>query len=169
MSGPERPQYGEYASKEEQARAIERSGVTPAQPGAESEPPRLAPLGARPAAGRSDRLATIFLLALGLVYLLGGVASYLDLPTAMTAVYAQFGIGDYHPTAQTPVIGVAIIVAQAVIWLLAAVWSYRRLRAGRITFWVPIVGAVVSFVVSVILLGTLIFGDPAFVAYLTSS
>jgi hypothetical protein len=34
-------------------------------------------------------------------------------------------------------------------------------------WWVPVLGAVVTFVVSVILLGTLLLGDPAFLENVT--
>ena len=64
-------------------------------------------------------------------------------------------------------IGIAIVAGQAVIWLVSAVWAYRRVRAGRMAWWVPVLCAVVTFVVSVILLGTLLLGDPAFLENVT--
>jgi hypothetical protein len=172
MSGTERPQYGEYASEEEQAKAIARSGAAPA-PRKPADPVRPASASARSASARSaspriaDRMATIFLLAFGLVYLIGGVGSYLDLPTAMRAVYEQFGIDGYTPLPQTAAIGVAIVASQAVIWLVTAVWAYRRLAAARVAWWIPVLGAVVSFLVSVILLGSLLVADPDLLAHLT--
>jgi hypothetical protein len=172
MTDRERPQYGEYASPQEQAKARARSGAEPgppvtARPPSSAAAPSSGNGRARPLAGTVDRLLTVFLLAFGLVYLLSGTASYLDLAVAMEAVYAQFGIGDYTPQPQTQAIGIAIVAGQAVIWLVSAVWAYRRLRAGRMAWWVPVLGAVVTFVVSVILLGTLLLGDPAFLENVT--
>lgn len=167
MSGVEGPQYGEYASEEEQAKAIARSGAAPA-PQRPADPVGPAFAGARSATPRIvDRMATIFLLAFGLVYLIGGAGSYLDLPTAMRTVYEQFGVDGYTPLPQTAAIGVAIVASQAVIWLVTAVWAYRRLAAARVAWWVPVLGAVVSFLVSVILLGSLLVADPDLLAHLT--
>src|SRR5690606_8216858 len=49
----------------------------------------------RLAAGRVDRFVTILLLALGLVYLLEGVPSFLSFADALQTVFTQWGIGDY--------------------------------------------------------------------------
>lgn len=115
-----------------------------------------------------DRFVTIFLLAFGLIYLIGGAGGYLDLPTTLNTVFARFGVGDYTPTPATPVFGVAFLVSQSVIWLASAIWSYRRLSQGRQSWWVPVIGAAVTFLVTAILFAVLVSTDPAFVAYLST-
>ncbi len=169
------PEYGEYASPQEQAKAIARSqpagtggapasGTAPSLPAAGS---RAAP--AASSAGVLDRFATVLLLALGLVYLIGGAGGYLDLARTLDTVYAQFGIGEYTPTPATSAFGLAFVACQTVVWVAAAVWSYRRLSRGRRSWWVAVLGAVVSFVVTVVLFGALLAGDPAFLAYVSSA
>lgn len=114
-------------------------------------------------------MVTVALLALGLVYLIGGAGGYLDLPTTLDTVYAQFGIGTYTPTAATPAFGIAFVVSQSVVWVAVAVWSYRRLSRGRRSWWVPVLGAVATFLVTVALFAALLGGDPAFLAYVSSA
>ncbi|HEU4850226.1 MAG TPA: DUF6264 family protein [Terrimesophilobacter sp.] len=175
-----RPEYGEYASPEEQEQAIARSqpregSVVPdrqvqATPAATPVAPDHAPVRATPApAGVGDRMVTVFLLALGLVYLIGGAGGYLSLGNTLDTVYAQFGLGDYTPTAATPAFGIAIVAGQAVIWIAAAAWSYRRLSSGRRSWWVPVLGAVATFLMTVVLFGVLLAGDPAFLAYVSEA
>ena len=178
-----RPQYGEYASPQEQAKAIAQSQplqstVPSASPASLASP--VAPTSATPPAtpaldsvpgqrGSFNRLATIVLLALGLVYLIGGASSFLALPQTLGLVYQQWGIGDYLATSFASTLGIVVVVAQAVIWLVVAVISLRRLRTHRTSWWVPIVGAVATFIVTVILMAVVIMSDPAFTAYLTST
>ena len=177
-NGPS-PEYGEYASPEEQAKAIARSrseevprstaSVPPPAPAAPVTAPTATPAAAPAAAGVLDRLVTVVLLALGLVYLIGGAGGYLDLATTLDTVYAQFGIGEYTPTSATSAFGIAFVASQAVIWVVSAAWSYRRLARGRRSWWVPVLGAVASFVVTVALFGALLASDPAFLAYVSTA
>lgn len=179
MSGDDRPrpEYGEYATPQEQAKAIAKSQPLPPraeQPvegrAAPVPPPAIGPSGTPVARGGSaDRFATLLLLALGLVYLVGGSPSYLALPATLDTVYQQWGIGSYAATGFASAIGIVVVVSQAVIWVVIAVIAIRRLRSSRSSWWVPVVGAVATFVVTVILMAIVIMSDPAFTAYLTSA
>jgi len=182
-----RPQYGEYASEAERAAAIERSGaagpapretpagsdapVRPAAPKATAGAPGQP---ARPAPDRTvntgfDRIATIFLLMFGLVYIIGGAGSYFTLGASMERMFAQLGVGEYTPTTLTPIIGIVIVVSEGIIWLLAAGWSYLRISRGRPSWWIPLVAGILGFLVSVALLGVLLAQDPAFLSYVSSA
>ena len=167
-----RPEYGEYASAEDQAKAIARSrprGASIPEPSLAEPAPEQPPSAAAAPGGMLDRLVTVVLLALGLVYLIGGAGGYLDLPTTLDTVYAQFGIGDYTPIAATAAFGIAFVASQAVIWVISALWSYRRLSRGRRSWWVPMLGAIATFLVTVALFGALLASDPAFLAYVSTA
>lgn len=177
MTVPERPQpqYGEYASKEEQVSALERSGVKPleaslALPPA-AVPPATAVPGSRPfrSSNLLDSVATIFLLSFGLVYVIGGAETYLNLGTMLHSMLTQLDMGDYHPTEQTAPIGVAILVVQSVIWVITAVWAYRRMSHAKHAWWVAVTGGVLAFLISSVLLGVLLAADPAFMAAITKT
>ncbi|MBX3087441.1 MAG: hypothetical protein KF742_03040 [Cryobacterium sp.] len=177
----ERPEFGEYATPEEQAAAIARWNPNPKpKPAADPVVPT------RPASSQSDtgarsqptrppttantwnRMITIFLVAVGLMFLVSGISGYLNLSNSIDSLYSQMGIGEYKTTDLTAPIGIAIIVAQSIIWLVTAGWSYSRLTRGRSSWWVPIVGAAATFVASAVALGILLNADPAFQAYVLS-
>ena len=123
--------------------------------------------GGHTAAKLADRTGTIFLLSFGFVYLLGSSGTYLNLASGLGTLFDQMGIGHYTPTSQTSGVGIGIIVGQALIWLVVAAWSYRRIVAGRTSWWVPLIGAIASVILTATLLGILLAGDPAFLAYAT--
>ncbi len=171
------PQYGEYASASEQASAIERSGVARPQPAAAVVPAspevpatpavraKRTQLSSRTASQAVDRIATIFLLSFGFVYVIGGAESFFTLGASLNRLFLQLGIGDYTPTSLTPIIGIMIVVSQGIMWLIAAGSSYVRISRGRKSWWVPVAGGAVSFLVFAVLLGILLSADPAFLAY----
>lgn len=197
------PEYGQYATPQEQAKALAKSLPTPeiATPPAAapthqgsgrqasgpqgSRPQRSGHQGsardkAHPAAQlsqqqnppapgpRADRLITMMLLAVGLGYALSQIPGNLSLKQVFDQLYLQMGIGSYEVTPTTAVIGVAAIVAQLGIWLLTAIWAFRRLRAGRASWWIPLLGAVVSVAASATLLAVLLWADPAFTTFLSA-
>ncbi|MBN9169087.1 MAG: hypothetical protein J0J11_04055, partial [Microbacterium sp.] len=46
--------------------------------------------------------------------------------------------------------------------------ALRTLRRGRISWWIPLVGAVVTYAVVYICIAVPLLGDPAFMQYVTS-
>lgn len=200
-----RPQYGEYATPEEQQARIRQPDATlaldtgqtpgavapeiPARPvaGQPAQPPVGPPPGhaaapAAPAASarattRSpqsvtiDRLITFVLLGYGLFQVIGfisGVANFpvfaADMLTTLdgdaSVIPAGFGIGW----------GIAAALVSGLGWLAAAVLSWRRLRSGRVTFWVPLTIGVIGITLSVILVWIPIVSDPAvFAAFADAS
>ncbi len=163
-----KPQYGEYASDQEQARALERSGV--AHERAEVQAARVSHEPLPPAVSvqsprRSlDRIVTVFLLAFGAVSVIGGASNFVNLSETLSETMQRFGAGEYQATAQTAGIGIALLVSQILFWLAAAVISYRRIVRHKLTWWVPVLAGVLSFVVLTVLLGSLLMSDPAFIA-----
>lgn len=166
-----RPRYGELATLDEQRRA---AGLPPLS---EVAPPPGEPASATPAAPASsarphpvDRFVTIALLAYGLINVVMTGLSYLDVPAAMNEVMGVLGIdGEFTNYAQGALWGTIAAVVLAVGWALTAFLSIRRLRSGRISWWLPVVGAFATLVVTSICIAIPMMGDPAFVAFLTST
>ena len=75
--------------------------------------------------------------------------------------------GEFTNIAQGRLWGTIAAAVFAFGWLVSAVISWRMLRRGRITFWVPLVGAVVSYLAVTALLLVPLLGDPAIADYLT--
>lgn len=165
----QRPQYGEYASPDEQRRLAglpPLDGVTPAAPVIEQPaPPKPEPsiTKARP----WDRIVTIALLAYGLVNVFMTGMSYLDLPTVMNKSMGILGIeGQFTNFAQGKLWGTTAAVLLVVGWVITTWLSLRRLRTGKLTWWLPLVGATATMLVVTICIMVPMAGDPAFMAYL---
>lgn len=190
-----RPQYGEYASPEDQRAHIRDPHANPhyQPPEAEMPPPGAAaaprpdavrpdasgaPLapscdaatpGARKRPRTWDRSLTWVLIAMGLLNLALSVSSYLNMGPSLQAAYTQLGIGHFGATAIAGPAGIALTVVQAVIWVATAVLARLSLRRGRVSFWIPLVGAFVSYVALVAVLLIVVLNDPAFTTFVTTS
>lgn len=173
----DRPQYGEYASPEEQRK---RAGLPPLDPATADLPPAgfgpvpvaaPAPVApqptATPSSGRVNRIVTIALLAYGLVNVLMTAIAYLDLPTVMNQYMQIFGIEGGFTNLEEGRFWGGIAAVVLVVGYGLTVWlSVRRLRASKISWWIPIVGAIVtSFATSMCIMVPML-GDPAFAAFL---
>lgn len=180
-----RPAYGEYATPEEQRAAIRQpldagasaSGVAPGAGGAGAHPPLPhPPTGPLPhprpttAAARptrtADRIITIALLGYGLVTVLSAVPqlwnfdgfaqSWMQL-AGIDAAFTNLAQGELWGR-----IGAGVFV---VGWLLTAVLSWRSIVRRRLSWWIPLVGAIVTFVVASICLTVPLLGDPAVISH----
>ncbi|WP_296192234.1 DUF6264 family protein [uncultured Microbacterium sp.] len=193
------PQYGEYATPEQQRAAIRQPDATLALESGEKPvaPTRGSARGAAAAHGGSvangartgfgagvgagvgaadptgisvgrliDRFATIAMLVYGALSVATSIVAYLDLPGYLTRAYALLGVpGTFTNVESARVWGPVAAVAVAVGFAVTAWVAVRWLRRRRITFWVPLLGGLITTaVVSVALLAP-IFGDPAFIAY----
>lgn len=175
-----RPQYGEYATPQEQAKVIADSlppvsallvpPAIPKIPKAPDASTRVAatPLGTSP--GRRPRRWDLILSAALLGYATINVIAQLVARDTLAAIATQFfiaqGIGDYTPTALTTSLGTTlnvITLALFVVTVLATVWM---LRHGRVAFWVPIAGGALATIVALVFVVILLQSDPAFTAYL---
>ncbi|MBM7469838.1 hypothetical protein JOD62_002386 [Microbacterium keratanolyticum] len=167
-----RPQYGEYATPEEQSRRAGRGLVSPAPEAVLSPvPDAVAPVSSEVPAPRRrpfDRLLTIMLLAYGLVTVIMSAISYLDVASVMNESMRMLGIdGEFTNYGQGKIWGVVAGIVLIVGWMLTAAMSVLRLRSGRLTWWVPVAGAVVFTLLAAAALTVPMFGDPAFAAYLS--
>lgn len=169
----QRPQYGELATPEEQRRAAglppldEVVVAPPIPPVAEAVPPNAAVDAPVKRRHPVDRLVTIALLAYGLVNVVITGLSYLDLASVMNQTMKVLGIeGEFTNFAAGRTWGVIAAVVLAAGWCVTAALSVRRLRRGRVTWWLPLVGAAVTMTFVSLCISVPMMGDPAFVAYL---
>lgn len=174
---PRRPQYGEYATPEQQAERIRQSGGTP-EPVPAPVPvvvpsPVVAdassgePVVATPPARRGDRFITIALLAYGLFTVVTSIpqlidyAGFVDIALEMGGIDAEFTATE---TGRTWGIIAAIVFAAG--WIVTALLSWRAMTRGRISWWIPVVGGVVTFAVVSGCLTVPIMSDPTVIEQL---
>jgi energy-converting hydrogenase Eha subunit C len=168
-----RPAYGEYATPEEQRARIRQPDVESVLDGSGAAASVPAPAVEAPPVAMAghplDRIITIALLAMGAVNVFLSVPGFLDLSETFARTMAAMGIpGEFSNFAAAQTWGAVASVVMVAGYLLTAVATWRRLRAGRMSWWLPVVGAVITFVLTVVCLAVPLWGDPAFQAYVNS-
>ncbi len=187
-----RPQYGEYASPEEQARAIgipiehaphATSSVVPTVEPAQKKPkseqgvrhpetgqPDAVGLDTRVRVRRSrDTVVTVMLLGLGLAWILLSIPGASDLAGTLDRTYALQGYtGHYGPVALASALGLAINISSLVLWGITCAVSIAVLRRHRRAFYIPLIGAALSGLVVVALTLVAMFNDPGLLTYLST-
>lgn len=174
MSDPRpRPQYGEYATPEQQRAAI---GVPEevAAPSAPPEPahrPPTAPattVAAQPTR-LADRIITVALLTYGLVTVIGAVPQLADFTGFAEQWMQMAGVeGDFTNTASGSLWGTVSVWVLVGGWILTAYLSWLSLSRRRVTWWIPLVGAIVTFGIVTVCLVVPLLGDPAVTGHFMS-
>lgn len=166
---PPRPQYGEYATPEEQRARIRQPDVSAALDAGRVAAPAVAapaaaavPAAEAPPTRRVDRIITFALLAYGLVTVITAVPSLVDYVAYTDTVFNLIGVNAElaDPAAARPW-GIAAAVVMAVGWLLTAALSWWSVRRGRLSWWIPVVGGIVFMFASSILMLVPLMSDPA--------
>lgn len=166
-----RPQFGEYATPEQQRAHIREPAPEPPAPAITPRPPLGAPAAPMPTEPvrrprQVDRLITLMLLGFGLVNVVLQLPRYLDMAGYAGELMKILGIpGSFTMTPAAQTWGLVAAVVYAVGYLLTALVSMRRLRSGKLTWWVPLVGAVVTSLAAGICVWVPLMSDPAFTAY----
>jgi len=131
-------------------------------PRAEDAIPLAPPAVATPAADRRwDRAATFAMLFFGVYALVVSVASFRELGPAMQQTTAQFGYGEFTSFALASTFGFWLSIIEPVIFVVTAGIALVRLRAGKLSFFVPLIGGAVGFIVVLVFFAILMYSDPA--------
>jgi hypothetical protein len=162
------PQYGEYATAEEQAGAsglpLGEGQAVPAPAGQRSAVPVVAP-----ARRHWDFTLTLVLIAIGAFASINGIAASAELPETLRQVYAMYDYdGPGASAGLVRAIGMAMAVTPPILSVVAIVLSVARLRAGRIAFFIPLLAGVVAVLITIALMATLLTADPAFLEHLSA-
>jgi hypothetical protein len=151
-----RPQYGEYATPEQQAAAMGKHYVPPIPPPLPETRVNLAPprAGGQAADGQTaggqapaeplripgnaaDRFATIFQLGIGVVFLIN--SNFFQLGQLLNSSMASLGESNRFSLTIDHYAWVLLLV-NSVLLILTAVWAYRRIRQDKLAFFVPVIG-----------------------------
>lgn len=136
--------------------------MPPPQPAARVSPPAAVPAPAD--ARRRDVIASVTLLSLGFVSTIYTVFSATELDGALRQLYVMYGgEGDYAPAANLPLAGAVLVTSHLVLFAAAVLLTASRVRAGKISFWVPLVAGLVAGIVFFTTVTIVIAIDPALV------
>jgi len=176
-----RPQYGEYATPEEQRARIRRPEVTEAlEAGVAPEPEPVADqrATAKPApmpvpttrGGKIDRIVTFGLLIYGFFSVITTIIQLLNFPEYANNFARVFRVDATFTNLTAGYLwGAAAAAITGIGWLLTAVLTWRSMKRGRISFWIPIVGALVFATIAALLSIVGMASDPQFLSAVMSS
>ena len=183
-----RPQYGEYATPEEQRARIQQPNATwsletgqavgpagggqvhPVTPGTPDGAPAAASTAPMTRARGADRAVTLALLALGALNVILTAVTYFDLAGLANQAFSIIGIpGEFTNVDSARLWGPIAAVALIVGFVITAFLAWRSLQVGRISWWIPVVGAILTYIVVYVCIAIPLFGDPAFMEYATLS
>ncbi len=174
-----RPQYGEYATPEEQRARI--AGPLPpeleGQPAASEPAPAQEPAppadagtdeGTTESAPRRrfvDRLVTYILLGYGLATVITSIPTLTAYSDYAATMFELLGVDAElaDPAAGRPW-GLAAALVLGLGWIATAALSWMSLRRRRVTWWIPVVGGILVNLVSSILMLVPLLADPGFQA-----
>lgn len=161
----DRPQYGEYASPEEQR---VRAGLPPMESAPSASETtvsaRLTDATAQSPHPRVGRMVTIVLLGIGLVYVVSSIPGFLDLSAALKESMRTMGVeGTFSNFAAAKAWGAIALIVMLVGYALTVWLSWRRIRHNRLSWWIPLVGCVVTMIIVTVCISVPLMGDPAFI------
>lgn len=177
-----RPEYGEYATPEEQRARIQQPDATwslETGQAPDEAPPQQAPEAQRwpvdtsaeaARSGRNiDRVVTLALLVVGAFNVAFTAISYFNLPVLADQAMQILGIpGSFTNVDSARLWGPIAAIVLIVGFLATAFLAWRRLNKGRLAWWIPVVGAVVTYLLVYVCLAVPLLGDPAFIEYATN-
>jgi hypothetical protein len=97
------------------------------------------------------------------------VANMRELPETLQLGYQQQHLGTYTAIPLASAMSWSVIVSSVLALVLAIGFAVPRLRVHRLAFWVPLVAAAVSLLLTTLFVAIAVFGDPVGAAYLQKS
>jgi NADH:ubiquinone oxidoreductase subunit 6 (subunit J) len=95
----------------------------------------------------ADRIISILLLALGAIGALNLGLSSMQMPSQMALGAEMFGLSDFVVPSSVSTIGTVGAIIILSLFAVTLIYSIQRLRARKLTFWVPLTAGVISFIV----------------------
>lgn len=165
-----RPQYGEYATPQDQAQAI--AGSHPplpealvGHPSVAAVRPPSAPVVSRTKYRRWDLVLTAVLLGYGAVNVLSQLFLDSNLTSVLRQIYSTQGIGEYSPTSLATTLAIVLNVITALLFVATLLVTMAQLHRGRIAFYIPLIGGAIALILAIVFVSVLLAGDPTFLAY----
>ena len=119
---------------------------------------------------RWDIIVSVALVVFGAYATFSSLAQYANFQTTIETVYATYGYtGTYSNPSLATTVGIALNIVQPIALIIAVFFTARRLRAGKIAFWVPLTAGAAVSIISAVLILVVIFSDSAFVAFFEKS
>lgn len=104
--------------------------------------------GTPPARGRgSDRIVTILLLAVGAFGALALAGSLQQLPSSLRLMGTAFGLEKLEIAGWITTLGNAGAISMLALYAVTLIFSIQRMRAQKLAFFIPLIAAVLAFII----------------------
>lgn len=120
---------------------------------------------ARPA----DRIITIALLAIGAYGALNIADAMINLRQVFAQLYAIYDLGSFNPPEWFAVLSSIGGILQLSLWAVTLLLSIQFMRRGRLAFYLPLVAAVLSFIVAIVVMSIALGAAPELMTYLSTN
>lgn len=155
-----RPAFGEYATPEQQQAHIREPLLPPPAP-----PQAPAYSAVPPVAAKGplwDRVLTFALLGFGLVNVLMSAGQFFNYESFMTQYFTTLGVSSEFASApRDATYGIIAALVMIAGYALTVFLVWRRMKTPKRTWWVAIVGAIITVTASSIVLAFGLMSDPA--------
>jgi hypothetical protein len=165
----ERPQYGEYATPEEQAAASGFGAPPPLAPPIPGTAVRAAPpVDAPRVRPRWDSIITTVLLALGAYTVITSFIEMSAIGEAFATTFEQLGVGGFSSFDAVNRMALIVAFVQLAAYVATVALSLRSARQNRITFAIPLIAGVATTFVCALLIMSVVVNDPAYLSWVES-
>ena len=111
----------------------------------------------------AGRIITFAVLGFGLFNVLSSIPGFLDLSSTLNQSLEMLGLdGEFSNFSAARTWGVIAVIVLVAGYAGTAWLALKRLKRNRSAWWIPIVGAVVTFILISLCISVPMFGDPAF-------
>lgn len=117
----------------------------------------------------SDRIATVLLLGFGALTALNVAQAFMALNDSFAILYATFDLGSFDPPSWFSTVSTVGWISQLAVFAVVLIASIQRMQRGKIAFWLPLVGALVSFALTFVILAVALTGAPELVQYIQTN
>ncbi|WP_053351848.1 DUF6264 family protein [Leucobacter musarum] len=168
---------GDQAGSEPQAAAAPKPPTTgrpgdpePYRAAAPQQPQTAQPLQqvapATPGAPKSrtvDRVFTIILLVLGAFGALQIAGSLMSISASFSLVGSALELEDFSVPAWIGSLGTISAIVVIALYAVSLIFSIQRMRAGKLTFWVPLTAGAIAVIGTIVLTTVMMFNVPELV------
>ena len=113
-------------------------------------------------------MLTAILLGIGIISVTSSIPQYGNFQSTLDLALAQFGYTGYSQPELAASVGIALNIAQIVLYVAGAAVALLMVRRNRLAFIYPLIAGVLFVILAFVLLGVVFAADPALMDSLTN-
>lgn len=115
----------------------------------------------------ADRIATVMLLAFGAYGALNSASAFMNLQQVFEQIFAVYDLGTFTAPEWFGALSTIGWISQLAVWAITLILSIQLMRRKRMAFYIPLVGAVIAFLITLVLMMIALSAAPELVTYVS--